>query len=126
MSLTQILEAARSFPTSDLESLEHSLRLERLKRQGYALGATETALFESINQPMPDEQRYHELTPAWEAGTLSQVERAELLEIVEAREAANARRVAAVMELARLRGVEFAALWRQIMGAAPEPRVIGG
>ncbi len=124
MSTGQILEEIKSYPTSEIESLEHELRLERLRRTRRGLSAQETRLFEIINQPTPDHNRYQELTPSWEAGTLADEERAELLAIIEQREKINACRVEAVIELAQLRGVPFDGLWRQIMGAPPQPRVI--
>ena len=124
MSTAQILEEIKSYPTTELEALEDSIRLERLRRTKRTLSARETALFKVINQPMPGVERHQQLTPLWEAGKLSEDERAELLAIIETREELNAQRVEAVMELAQLRAVPFEILWHQIMGATPEPRLI--
>ena len=126
MSAAQILEEIKSYPTPELESLEHSIRLERLRRSHRGLSAEETRLFEIINQPMPRIERFRELEPFWEAGTLSDDERAELLEIVEAREILSAERIDAVRQLAELRGTSFEALWQQIMGETPPPRLVLG
>ena len=126
MSAAQILEEIKTFPTPELESLEHSIRLERLRRNRNTLSSVETRLYEIINQPMPGAERFRELESLWEAGTLSDEERAELLDIVEAREELGARRLEAVRQLAELRGVSFEALWRQTMGETPQPRLVLG
>ena len=51
MSLTQILEEVKTYPTPELELLEQSLRSERLRRTGRVLSTAETRLFSIINQP---------------------------------------------------------------------------
>lgn len=126
MSVAQMERELPSLNRTELETLETALRREKRRRDGRVLNSEETRLFAIINQPMPNGKRFGELEPAWKAGTLSEAERAELLGIVEAREEINARRVEAVMELAALRDVPFEALWRQIMGATPQPRLILG
>ena len=126
MSVAQVEAELATFDGAELEALEMALRREKLRRCGNVLSAAETRLFEIINQPMPGAERFRELEPSWEAGTLSDEERAELLEIVEAREEINARRLNAVIKLAELRGESFDTVWRQIMGATPQPRVVLG
>ncbi len=124
MSVAQLERELTTLDETELEALEAALRREKGRRKGHVLSAQETLLFEIINQPMPEAERFRQLEPSWEAGTLSESERAELLQIVEEREEVNARRVAAVLELAQLRGVAFDSLWRQIMGEAPPPRLV--
>jgi hypothetical protein len=124
MSTAQLELELPTLNSTELDALEAALRREKLRRSGRILSAEETRLFETINQPAPGAERFRQLETAWQAGALSEAERAELLEIVEAREELNARRVEAVMELAKLRGVPFTALWRQTMGEAPQPRLI--
>ena len=126
MSVAQIERELVSLDETELQSLEDALRREKGRRSGRVLGAVESRLFEVINQPMPGSERFRQLEPSWEAGTLSEDERAELLAIVEQREEQNVVRVEAVMELARIRGVEFKSLWRQIMGPTPAPRLVLG
>ena len=123
MSSAQILEEIKSYPTDELESLEHEIRLERLRRDHRALSARETALYQVVNQPMPHAERFAVLTEKWQDEGLADDERAELLAIVTEREGCNAERVEAVQQLSELRGVPFIALWKQIMGEAPAPIV---
>ena len=92
MSTAQILEENKSYLTTELESLEDSIRLEQLRRTKRTLSARETALFKVINQPMPGVERHRQLTPLWEAGKLSKDERAEPLAIIEARSRKRAAR----------------------------------
>ncbi|BCM89813.1 hypothetical protein IAD21_01661 [Abditibacteriota bacterium] len=123
MSIAQILEEAKTLPISDLESLEHSLRLERLQRIGRAVPAEERRLLQIINHPMPHTERFVALTEKWQDEGLAEDERAELLAIVSEREGQNVERVEAVGRLSELRGVPFKTLWKQMMGETPAPIV---
>ena len=128
MLVAQLERELTTLNETELDALEVALRREKGRRKGrvHVLSLEETQLFEIINQPMPGAERFRQLEPLWKAGTLSEPERAELLQIIEEREEVNARRVEAVMNLARLRGVSFDSLWRQIMGEVPPPRLIAG
>lgn len=125
MSTAQILEEIKSYPTSEIETLEHELRLERLRRtrRGRSASAEETRLFEIINRPMPGGELYAFLIDKWQDEGLTEEERAELLPLVTEREGCNVERVEAVQRLSELRGVPFMELWKQIMGETPAPIV---
>lgn len=67
MSTAQILEEIKPYPTSEIEALEHELRLERLRRTRRHLSAEETRLFGIINEPLPGGERLPELRAKREA-----------------------------------------------------------
>ena len=123
MSTAQILEEIKSYPTPELESLEDSIRLERLRRTTRVIPEAERRLLRIINEPMPEGERHAVLLEKWQDEGLSEDERAEMLEIVMQREGSHVERVEAVMQLSELRGVPFAPLWKQLMGEAPDPIV---
>lgn len=123
MSVAQILEQSKTFSLAELETLEHSFRLERLRRTRRGLSIEETRLLKVINQPMPHAQRFADLTGKWQDEGLEDAERTELLAIVTEREGCNVDRVEAVQRLSELRGGPFMDLWKQLMGEAPTPIV---
>ncbi len=124
MSTAQILEETKTFTLSELESLERSLRLQRLQRAGTIASPEETQLLKRINAPMPQTERFVELRQKLQDEALSEDERDELIRISDAREEANALRVEAVMELANLQGRPFAQLWHQMVGAPQGARFL--
>ncbi len=126
MSVAQIERELETLSLNELRVIEAAARRQQGRHRSDVLSAPETRLYEIINQPMPSAERFRELEPSWEAGTLSDDERAELLEIVEAREEISAQRLDAVRQLAQLRGESFENLWRQIMGETPQPRLVLG
>ena len=119
MSVAQIEHQLETLSLEELQRVEAVARRNQARHQRGVLGTEETWLYAIINQPMPGAERFRALEPAWEAGTLSDGERTELLVIVEAREELSAQRLDAVRRLAELRGGSFDALWRQIMGTTP-------
>lgn len=114
MSVAQILEESKTFSVPELESLEQSLRLERLRRTRNVLSAEETRLFEVINQPLPGGQHFPTLRAKRDSHTLSPDELDELTRLDDEREGVWARKLHAVADLADYRGVEFDALYRQL------------
>ena len=113
MSVAQILEEVKSYSIDELESLEQSLRRERLQRLSGVLSAEETRLFAVINEPLPGGEELRLLRCKREEGSLGEdLER--LLELENAREIAWARKLKAVAELARERGQDFEALYQQL------------
>ena len=124
MSLAQILEEVKSFPISDIETLEQLLRLERLQRMGTIASPAESELLRRINAPLPQTERFARLRIKLQNDTLSDAERDELIAISEEREVANAGRAEAVMELATLQGRPFKELWNQMVGAPQGARFI--
>ena len=123
MSTAQILEEIKSYPTPELESLEDSIRLERLRRTTRVIPEAQRRLLRIINEPMPEGERHAVWLEKWQRDGLSEDERAEMLGIVMRREGANVLRVEAVMQGCELRGVPFVPLWKQLVGEAPDPIV---
>ena len=124
MSVAQILEEAKTFSLSELESLEVSLRLQRLQRAGKIATPEEVRLLERINAPMPQTQRFAALRQKLQEAELSEEEKRELIAISDARENANCLRVEAVMELAKLQGRSFSQVWQQMVGAPQGARYV--
>lgn len=114
MSLAQILEEVRTFPTSDLESLEHSLRMERLRRTGRVLDTQETRLFAVINEPLPAVEMVRALRHKRQERTLTDEEQTHLVELENKTELAWADKLRAVAELADLRGEGFDELYQKL------------
>jgi len=119
MSVTQILEEARTLPTPELQLLAVSLRLEQLRRVGKMASDEELHWLEIINQPLAHTERFAALSKKWEEQGLSDVERAEMSGILEKREAQNVERADAVQHLSELTGLPFQTLWNQLVGEAP-------
>jgi hypothetical protein len=86
-----------------------------------ALGADEAALLQQINLGLTAEtwERYHQLIERRCAETLSEQEQQELVGISDQIEAANARRIAHLAALARLRGTTVRALMDEL-GIPPD------
>ena len=93
------------------------LVVETLRRQFPArrsvktnvLDAVETKLFERINTALPTEtrRRYDDLVKKCRSNRISKADHAELLRLTDVIEVAHADRIAAVVELAQYRGVDF-------------------
>lgn len=98
-------------------ALEERVRLERA-RQGprKSLPQQEAELLQRINEGLPSEtwERYHELIAKRRAETLQPDEHALLIELSDQIEAANARRITHLIELARLRQTSLEALMEQL------------
>jgi hypothetical protein len=85
------------------------------------LPAAEATLLERINEGLPEGTwaRYEALKKKRDAETLTDAEHAELIRLVNEVELWNARRLEAVAELAKLRGVRFPDLVKQLGLGAP-------
>lgn len=114
MSTAQILEEIKSYPTTELQSLENSIRLERLQRTRRGLGAQETRLFEIINEPLPGGDELRDLRIERDTRALDGAEHQRLIQLENEREIVWARKLKAVSQLADLRGEEFDALYQQL------------
>ena len=114
MSLAQILEEVKAFPTHEIEELEHSLRLERLQRAGRVLNVPETRLLSVINEPLPAAAELRELRIKREENTLESREHERLMALENEREIVWAEKLRAVGELADLRGEDFDTLYQKL------------
>lgn len=87
------------------------------------LPAAEADLLQRINAGPTEEvwRRYHALVAKRRAETLSPAEHAELIELSDWIEEANAQRIGHLVELARLRGQSLSTLMAQLGISAPAP-----
>jgi hypothetical protein len=88
---------------------------ERLDRDQH-LPRAEAELLQRINKGLPEAtwERYRALKTKRDAETLTDAEHAELIRLVNEVEGWNVRRLEAVAELAKLRGVPFPDLFQQL------------
>ncbi len=84
-------------------------------------GDNETALLQQVNLGLSDEawHRLRALSAKRQAESLSQDEQAELIQLSDAMEQANARRIAALAKLAEMRGTTLDALMADLELASP-------
>ena len=115
-----ISQAVRAMSETELSELERSLRDERLRRFSPDVSEDESALLEAVRAPLPHQNHWEELQRLRADDCWDERARAEMLELNEARETANVKRVAAAMRLANLRGVPFPQLWQQLVGSPAE------
>jgi hypothetical protein len=107
VSPAQLLAAAERLTSEELAAFAAAVVALRARRLAPSLVADEAALLRRmyVAAPAAEAPRYAELSAA---------ERAELLRLSDAREERNATRVAALVELATLRGVTLDALLRDL------------
>ena len=123
MSVAQLEAQVQQLNLEEIFSLEAILQREKARRLDIS-SAHESDLLDIINQPMPQTARFRELSLRREDGPLPESQQQEFLDLIEAREIANARRVQAVAALARQRNVAPAALWEQMVGSPTERPVV--
>ena len=112
LSPEQILEAVGQLSPEEIESFTQRLLELRARRVAPVVSADESPLLERINNALPPAKRarYAELLSRRDAATLTEAEHAQLLDLSDAVELLDAERLAALAELARLRGVRLADL----------------
>lgn len=116
-----ITQMVQSMTEEELRLLERELKIEQMRRFCPDVLQDESALLQRALRPPPQAQRFEELAQLQEAGALSDPQHAELMQIIEAREADNVERVSVVMRLAALRGEKFETLWAEL-GLIPQQR----
>jgi len=116
----RLLEAVEKLSLVELDQLFSRIIALRAQRKAPHLSAKESELLMKINQGLPAEvqMRLNALADKRRAGTLTSEEHRELLGLVNQLENAEAKRVEALGELARLRGVSVTALM-QSLGIRP-------
>jgi hypothetical protein len=112
----QLLAAAERLTAEDLTAFAADVVALRARRLAPSLAPDEAALLQRINATASDaaERRYAELAVLRDAEALSRVEHAELLRLSDVREERTAGRVAALVDLATLRGVTLDELLRTL------------
>ncbi len=114
---TQLRAEAKRAGLDESEYVLHTLQERlRLARQAAPLSPVETELLQHINLGLSEAswQRYHELIARRRAETLTLSEQQELIGLSDQIEEANVRRIEALIELARRRGMPLEALMRQL------------
>jgi hypothetical protein len=118
----QLIAAAGLLPDIELdEFVRQVIRLSATRRTP-SLSARETELLKVIfaESSNVDFGRYHQLCNKRDAGELSAQELEELLALSDRIEVVHAERMAAIAELARLRGVGLAEMMTQLGVDLPE------
>lgn len=112
LSPEQILEAVDRLSSEEIESFTQRLLELRARRVAPVVPVDESPLIERINNALPHAKRvrYAELLSRRGASTLTEAEHAQLIELSDALELLDADRLAALAELARLRGVRLSEL----------------
>jgi hypothetical protein len=116
-----LLDAARQLDPAAFGRFVAAVLDLRAERQAPRVPAAEADLLLRINTGLPDDlrRRFDELAAKRRDETLTPDEHAELLRLTEDVERRQADRVAALTELARLRGVSLAAVMAQLGVRAP-------
>ena len=96
-------------------AVKQALR-ELVEPKAPRLSKKETELFLIINQSLPTDQqkRIEELTEKMEFESITEAEHAELLQLTDAMENAQVKRLKAVAELAKVRNVSLSEMMRQL------------
>lgn len=122
LSPEQIISAASTLSLVELERVFDSLLVLQAERKAARLTANESALLGRINQGPPVElrERLRFLQTKRENETISNVEYEELTQLTDRVEELHADRMAALAELATLRGVPLPLLLEQLGLHFPE------
>ena len=112
----QLLEGVAQLETSELQSFVSQVSFILANRSAQMLPAAETALIQIINQALPanTQRRYDELQQKRRNSALSEQEHQELLDLVDVVEQASAKRLEALIALARLRQVSVDKVMQQL------------
>jgi hypothetical protein len=116
VSSEHLLQEVSQLDTPDLDRFMDQVMRLRAERRAPRLSKNETKLLETINYRRPAEAqaRFDWLVSRRRANKLSQEERTELVAMTHESEIQAAERVRAVAELARLRGIPFDEMLRQL------------
>jgi len=122
LSPEQIISAASTLSLVELERVFDSLLVLQAERKAARLTANESALLSRINQGPPSElrERLRLLQTKRDNETITDVEYAELTQLTDRAEEIHAERMAALAELAILRGVPLPQLFEQLGLHFPE------
>lgn len=112
LSPEQLLRAVDAMSPDELAAFTQRVIELRARRVASMLSTVESALFERVNRAMPSDRRarYDTLCARREADTLTAAEFDELLVLSDELELLDADRVAAIAEVATLRGISLDAM----------------
>ncbi|MCA9999225.1 MAG: hypothetical protein KDE56_25850 [Anaerolineales bacterium] len=106
LSTKELLGAVEQLDLSELEAFLHKAMLVRAQRIAPILSPTESELLQKVNEGVPEEllTRFDALSEQQTKRTLSVAEEAELYDLVNQIETAEAQRIPYLAQLAQLRG----------------------
>src|SRR5262249_43891876 len=112
VSLEQLLEAVEQLPPDELIPFVDQVLALRAQRSAPHLSADESALLQRVNRglSLAARQRYDELVARRQAENLTDEEHDELIALSDEQEKIAADRLAALADLAQVRGVSLATL----------------
>ena len=107
VSTEQLLHAVKQLPSQEFEAFVAHLLALRAQREDPHLSQSETSLLLQVNEGVPTtmRQRFNELVAKRQLETITPMELDDLKTITDEIEQHDARRLAALDALARLRGV---------------------
>lgn len=116
IDLDEVLEGVAKLDTPDLERFVWQVGGLLARRRAPSLPVREAELLQSISQGATPQvkHRYHTLNAKLDEGSLSTEEHHELRGLIDIVEQADADRLAALMELAQLRGERLEILMHQL------------
>jgi hypothetical protein len=117
MDSQNLLQSASQMPLTELETFVHQLNALVVRRKTNNLNAQDTILLDKINQTVLDKskrQRYQTLIYKLEMESLSDVEHAELMELVEQEEKIRVKRLKYLIQLAQLRNIPLSQLMKNL------------
>lgn len=112
----RLLQEIARLNTPDLDRLLNQAQTLRAERRTAHLSKTETRLLENINASFPSETqlRFNQLVSKRRPTKITAEQLAELTVLTDQSEAQAAERIRAATVLARLRGISFDDMWRQL------------
>jgi hypothetical protein len=121
VSTRELLQAVEQLSPAELEQFVAQVNRLRVRRQVPRSAASEAELLATINEGLPEalRQRSKELIAKRHAETLTPEEYSELLRLTEEVEQREARRVHALVDLARLRQLSLDGLMSALGMQAP-------
>lgn len=122
LSTEQIISAVSEASLPELERILDRVLAAQAARRSPHLSAAETSLLSRINQGLPSDlrDRISALRMQREEGSISESEYEELTHLTDQAEELHAERMAAMVELAKLRGIGLPALMDQLGIKFPE------
>lgn len=122
LSADQIISAVSEASLPELERIFDRVLAAQAARRAPHLSGAETSLLARINQGLPSnlQERIATLRTKREDGSISDSEYEELTHLTDQSEELHAERMAALVELAKLRGITLPALMDQLGIKFPE------
>jgi hypothetical protein len=117
MDSQNLLQSASQMPLTELETFVHQLNALVVRRKTNNQNAQDTILLDKINQTVLEKskrQRYQTLIYKLEMESLSDVEHAELMELVEQEEKIRVKRLKYLIQLAQLRNIPLPQLMKNL------------